>query len=286
MSTVGKVLVVAQVAFSLLLMAFAAGVSSVQTNWKTKYETANTNLTKANTDIKSLHEEVDKAVTAQKASEKTLKDAAATAQGKADAAQDRIKRLETELTQARTELQNMRAEAKIAGDESRARRDESMALREINAQLHQKGDELLGQNRQQEDKIADLEQRSRSMIQTHNQWLQNYATLEKFIRMKGWNPDPKELAGETEPPPIVQGVVIDSKKGGRNGTDLVEISEGSDVGLARGNELFVYRNEGQRGKYLGKIRLSDVGYRTSVGEVVQSTKNGDIRRGDNVTTKL
>jgi hypothetical protein len=286
MSIVGKVLIVAQVAFSILLMAFAAGVSSVQTNWKAKYETTNTSLTKANSDMKAVRDELDKAETQRKASEKTLKDAADKARGQADAAADKIKQLEAQLTQARTQLQNTSAEAKIAGDESRARRDESLSLREINAQLHQKGDELLAQNRQQEDKIVDLEQRTKSMVETHNQWLQKYATLEKFIRMKGFNPDPKELAGLTEPPPIVQGVVIDMKKGGRNGTDLVEISEGSDVGLAKGNELYVYRSDDGRGRYLGKIRLSDVGYRTAVGEVVQSTKNGDIRRGDNVTTKL
>jgi multidrug efflux pump subunit AcrA (membrane-fusion protein) len=286
MSTVGKVLVVAQVAFSLLLMAFAAGVSSVQTNWKTKYETANTNLTKVNSDLKALHDQLDKAETVRKANEKTLKDAADKARGEATAAGDKIKELESQLTQARTELQNTRAEAKIAGEESRARRDEAVSLREINAQLHQKGDELLAQNRQQEDKIVDLEQHTKAMVETHNQWLKKYATLEKFIRIKGFNPDPQQLAGLTEPPPIVQGVILDTRKGGRSGTDLVEISEGSDVGLAKGNELYVYRTDEGRGRYLGKIRLSDVGYRTSVGEVVQSTKNGDIRRGDNVTTKL
>lgn len=286
MSTVGKVLVVAQVAFSILLMAFAAGISSVQTNWKTKYESVNNNLTKANSDAKTLHDQLDKAETLRKANEKTLQDAANKARGEADAARDKIKELDSQLTQARTELQNTRAEAKIAGEESRSRRDEAVSLREINAQLHQKGDELLAQNRQQEDKIVDLEQRSKAMVETHNQWLQKYATLEKFIRMKGFNPDPKELAGLTEPPPIVQGVVIDTKKGGRNSTDLVEISEGSDVGLAKGNELYVYRTYEGRGRYLGKIRLSDVGYRTSVGEVIQSTKAGDIQRGDNVTTKL
>jgi hypothetical protein len=29
-----------------------------------------------------------------------------------------------------------------------------------------------------------------------------------------------------------------------------------------------------------------VDYRTAVGVVIDSTKNGEIRRGDNVTTKL
>ncbi len=79
--------------------------------------------------------------------------------------------------------------------------------------------------------------------------------------------------------------MLNTKKGGRNGQELVEIDMGSDVGLAKGHKLFVYRADG-KGKYLGTIRLEMVDYRTAVGVVISSTKNGEIRRGDNVTTKL
>ncbi len=85
MSTVGKVLVVAQIAFSVLLMAFAAGVSSVQTNWKQREQTARKELTKTKTDLETAQQEIQKVRTAQAASEKTLKDAADKARGEADA---------------------------------------------------------------------------------------------------------------------------------------------------------------------------------------------------------
>jgi len=285
MSTVGKVLVIAQIAFSVLLMAFAAGVSSVQTNWKQREQTARNELSKTKKDMDVAQQELQKVRTAQVASEKTLKDAADKARGEADAASGRNKQLQAQLTQTRTELENMRAEAEIAGQEARARRDEAVSMREINAQLHQSRDELITRNREQTDKIVSLDQAAKTMVEKHNKLLNNYAILEKFIRIKGFDSDPKELAGAAEPPPVVEGVVLNTKKGGRNGSELVEIGIGSDVGLAKGHKLFVYRADG-KGKYLGTIRLDMVDYRTAVGVVIDSTKNGEIQRGDNVTTKL
>jgi hypothetical protein len=285
MSTVGKVLVVAQIAFSILLMAFAAGVGSVQTNWKKKADTAEKSLattTKQLTDAKSLSQkDKDKAV----ATEKALKDAADRSQGAADAAKVQVTQLQRQLTQTRTELENIRAEAKIAGEESRARRDEAVSMRQINAELHKTRDEQITLAHQYADKIVNLEQQSKAMTEKHNKLLNDYAILQKFIRIKGFDSDPREVAGLAEPAPIVNGVVLSTKKGGRNGSDLVEISLGSDAGLAKGHELFVYRPDG-KGKYLGKIRLDYVDYRTAVGVVVQSTKNGQIQKGDDVTTKL
>jgi uncharacterized membrane protein len=286
MSTLGKVLVVAQVAFSVLLMAFAAGVSSVQTNWKAKATTLQTDLKALTSKKSSLDQEIEKIKTDRIASEKTLKDVADKARGEATASQGKIQQLDSQLNQTRTELQNIRAEAKIAGEEARVRRDEAVNLRTINDKLHQNRDQLIATSRGQADTIVNLEQRVRTMDDKHNQMLKDYALLQKFIRIKGFDGDPKEVAGQVEPPPPgIQAIVLNTKRGGRRGSDLVEISLGSDAGLAKGNELYVYRADG-RGKYLGKIRLESVDYRTAVGVVVESTKNGEIQKGDDVTTKL
>jgi hypothetical protein len=285
MSTVGKVLIVAQLGFSLLLMAFAGAVSSVQTNYRTKWNEGKQSLKKATDELEKLRSDVQGVRTQMVAQEKTLKNNADKARGEADAAQDRIKQLETQLTQSKTELESMRSEAKIAGEEARARRDEAVAQRQINAQLHQKRDEVITANRGLTDEKVNLEQKIRSMDEKHNQVLADMATMKSFIRKKGFDADPKELAGSIEPPPVVQGIVLETTKGGRKGNELVGISLGSDAGLAKGHELFVYR-AGAKGKYLGKIRLELVNYRTAVGVVVEPTKNGDIEKGDNVTSKL
>jgi len=285
MSTVGKVLVVAQIAFSILLMAFAGGVYSVQTNWKIQAKDANGKLKKASDDLAAAKSAIQKEKDAAAATAKTLKDVADRAQGAADAAKVQITQLQRQLTQDRSELENMRAEAKIAGEEARARRDEAVSMRQINGDLHKTRDEQITLAHQYADRIVNLEQQNRAMTEKHNKLLNDYAILQKFIRIKGFDSDPREVAGVAEPAPIVYGVVLNTRKGGRNGAELVEISLGSDAGLAKGHELFVYRPDG-KGKYLGKIRLDYVEYKTAVGVVVESTKNGQIQVGDNVTTKL
>jgi hypothetical protein len=285
MSTVGKVLVVAQLAFSVLLMGFAAGVGSVQTNWKNKFNVQAGALTKATTDLnnqKTANKELQDKATAN---EKALKDAADRAQGTADAAKVQVTQLQRQLNQTRTELQNVRSEAQIAGDEARARRDEAVSMRAINAELHKTRDEQITLAHQYADKIVNLEQQAKTMVEKQNKLLSDYAILQKFIRIKGFDSDPKEVAGLAEPAPLVNGLVLNTRRGGRNGSELIEISLGSDAGLAKGHELFVYRPDG-KGKFLGKIRLDYVDYRTAVGVVVQTTKNGQIQVGDNVTTKL
>jgi len=284
MSTVGKVLVVAQIAFSVLLMGFAAGIGSVQTNWKKKADEAQKKLDTAEKQLKTAKEtalkDKDKAV----ATEKTLKDAADKSQGAADAAKVQITQLQRQLTQTRTELENVRAEAKIGGEEARARRDEAISMRQINSDLHRTRDEQITLAHQYADKIVDLEQKKRADEEKHNKLLADYAILQKFLRIKGFDSDPREVAGLAEPAPIVYGVVLNTRKGGRNGAELVEISLGSDAGLAKGHELFVYRPG--KAKYMGKIRLDYVDYKTAVGVVIESTKNGAIQVGDDVTTKL
>jgi hypothetical protein len=286
MSTVGKVLVVAQLAFSVLLMGFAGGVYSVQTNWKTKAGAAQTKLDKTTTELNSAKSANQKLQDKSVATEKMLKDAADRAQGTADAAKVQISQLQRQQQQTKTELENMRAEAKTAGEEARARRDEAVSMRQINTELHRTRDEQITLAHQYADKIVNLEQAAKAAVEKHNKLLNDYAILQKFIRIKGFDSNPRDVAGLVEPAPIVEGVVLSTKKGGRNGHELVEISLGSDAGLAKGHELYVYRSDGGRGKYLGKIRLDFVDYRTAVGVVIQTTKNGLIQEGDNVTTKL
>src|SRR5580704_12169023 len=171
MSTVGKVLVVAQIAFSVLLMGFAGGVYSVQTNWKKQATEAQDKLKKTSSELTAskaaAQKEKDKAV----ANEKTLKDAADRAQGAADAEKVQNTQLQRKLTQTSTEMENMRAEAKIAGEESRARRDEALSMRQINAELHKTRDEQITLAHQYADKIINLEQQNKAMQEKHNKLL-------------------------------------------------------------------------------------------------------------------
>ena len=109
--------------------------------------------------------------------------------------------------------------------------------------------------------------------------------FKKALAANGLETDPKAYAQAQAPPPVVDGEVMDTRK--TQGRDLVEISIGSDDGLRKGTRLFIYRGgEGQRSKYIGEIRLTLVVPDKAVGVVVDRAKNGQIEKGDYVTTKL
>ena len=55
------------------------------------------------------------------------------------------------------------------------------------------------------------------MTEKHTKLLSDYAILQKFIRIKGFDSDCCEVAGLAEPAPIVYGLVLNTRKGDATG---------------------------------------------------------------------
>ncbi|MFN0053354.1 MAG: hypothetical protein ACKV0T_14315 [Planctomycetales bacterium] len=69
----------------------------------------------------------------------------------------------------------------------------------------------------------------------------------------------------------------------------MEVSLGSDDGLKPGHEMTVYRSGlkgNQRSKYLARIKIVKSTPDKAVGQVIESSRNGLIQKGDYVTTKF
>ena len=118
--------------------------------------------------------------------------------------------------------------------------------------------------------------------------LSELAILQKILAANGLPNDPKAVAGLQTPPPAVDGQVLETKRGGRSGSDLVEISLGTDDGLVEGHKLSVFRPavNDRAAKFLGEIKIVYVTPDRAVGTVVSRAKNGIIEKGDGVTSKL
>ena len=135
-----------------------------------------------------------------------------------------------------------------------------------------------------EDVLFNRETEARGMADKQKGLLQHVAYLQEVIRKEGINE--QEALAKDEPPPLVRGVVYNTKTPQRTGgNELVEISIGSDDGLSLGNKLDIYRTT-NGGQYLGQMQLVYVQADRAVGKVIQKSKNGIIQRGDYVTTKL
>ena len=78
-------------------------------------------------------------------------------------------------------------------------------------------------------------------------------------------------------PPKVEGRVL-----AVSDKDLVEISLGSDDGLKEGHALEVYRGN----TYLGRIVIRKTAPDRAVGQIVKELQRGQIKQGDNVSSKL
>jgi hypothetical protein len=82
-------------------------------------------------------------------------------------------------------------------------------------------------------------------------------------------------------PPKLDGVVLAARANG-----LVEISLGSDDGLRKGHQAYIYRKQKGQSKPVAKIEVVEVTPDKSVGKVIPEFRLGPIERDDRVATRL
>jgi uncharacterized protein YlxW (UPF0749 family) len=285
MHFVGKVLVGLQLVLSILFMAFAGAVFSVQESWREKAGQVQTNYDQLQQEHRTLSANL----------EQVQKDTAAEIQGhqdRANAALADVRRL-TEANQAllaerdsaRRERDALMANSNINDREAKERRAEALAQRDVNSLLHQQRDQLRTRIKTLEDLVFSKDVEMRRMVDRQTQALEEIALWRRAAQAAGLKPDPRELAGQQDPPPLVAGKVLAVEQGQGAGEQFIEISLGEDDGLLKGHELHVYSTNG-RGKYLGKVRIVYTQADRAVAVVIDQTRNGRISRGDDVSTQL
>lgn len=288
MSFLGKVLVGLQLVLSIMFLVFAGAVFSTQKNWKAAKELVDTNYTKLNGEKDQIELEYKTYKTRMEIDFKNEQNRAANAEGQADLLKRQLTSAENEANTAKTERDEQRELAKVSVEESRQRREEALQQREINNNLQKLLNEKTTRLQASDDVVFNQKVAEKAMQDKHSKVLSDLALMQKIIAANGLSTDPQSVVGLLTPPPAVDGKVLETKRGGRSGSDLVEISIGSDDGLAEGHKLSVYRPQSgdKAAKFLGDIKLVYVTPDRSVGAVILRAKNGIIEREDNVTSKL
>ncbi len=286
----GKFLVCVNAGLAILFMFFGAAVYNTQVNWREATQGLQEQLDNAGAEFSSLQTEYD----GYKMAQQTVVDEA---NQKANRLQSdlldvtaRYEALQSENDQTKIERDAQRENAVVARDEAKRRYDEAVKQRVINEKLHDSMNQLDRELTALKDELFNREVEKQELIAKHTQVLEDNATLKKVLLANRLKDDPEFYRAQTSPPPTVVGVVLDAKKPRRSGGhELIEISVGEDDGLVEGHEVYVYRtglNDGRQAKYLGKARIVRATADKAVCEVILSAKNGEIERGDNVTTKL
>jgi hypothetical protein len=270
-------------------MAFAGAVYTVQTNWKTKSDQAQSQVGKVQTDLNNVQAEFNQYKSDAQSKVQQATDESNRVKGLNAGLEQQVATLTTQLNTTKTEASTQRDQAIIASQEAKDRYNEAIEQRKINTNLHESTNDLITRLRVAEDKNFNLAVEMNQIREKQSTLLADFADAKRILRDAGLDLNTRTAATSKAPPPLVVGLVLETKKTDRTGNELVEISVGSDDGLLEGHSLYVYRTGligGDRARYLGKIQLLHVTPDRAVGSIVERAKNGVIEKGDNVSTQL
>lgn len=286
MNFVGKVLVVVNVVFTMCIAMFAAGVYTVQSSWRDKYQAEQKSLN----EVKTANDQQVKGL--QDAFARSEKDKKAFETRAVNAEAQVAKLREDATTTARDHNQTVQAyEKKVAlqqaiNDDNQIKLKELQLLRDTLTQLRGKLKSLTEQVAQLEDDKYGLQRREKQIVKKHNELLELLVAYRKTLQKNKIPFDAAAVAGVDVLPEPADGLVEDVLPGTRNKATLVQVSVGTDDGVVAGRTMMhVFRFDG-KGKYLGKIKIVQASADTSIGELVDDAKNGPIKKGDHVAAKL
>jgi hypothetical protein len=280
MTFVGKILVILIMAFSLVFLGVSTVVFTTATNWKDKSDKQKAEITKINgqlNDAKAKAKVADDQLTAAKAEQKKVLDERdvrlATLQKEKEEAED-------EMTKARAQLEGAQQTAKVALAEATARKGQIDVLLETQSKAQTQANEFSAQNIELTDQIRVLKRQVSTAEQNAKDLRTFNSQAISYLRSKGISVDTINRLDPTTVPPPVEGKVVELNPTGRS----MEISIGSDDGLAVGQELYVFRIQ-PRAEYIGKVKLVSVYPDKAVADVIGNTVNGKkVQEGDIVSS--
>lgn len=289
MSNLGKIFAVLQFFLAIVLMVFAVTVSSYQKNWKEEADKFESSLKTAQSDLQAATSAHDTQLTDLQADLVSQTERADRAEAANSAQSRELTRLQQELERLNNSYQTQLALAEIKTDEAMSRKAEALTQRTENNRLHNRLQDKVTELTSTSDNLYDTKVSNEQLLTRNQQLLEENATLKKVLRLAGLESDAKVLMASIEPPPPVDGLVERAESNDQGIVEFVQVTLGSDDGLIRGHKLDLFRSGTQPGDkpaYLGQIELVDVTPERSVGRVIQKSKSGIIRKGDNVTSKL
>jgi hypothetical protein len=290
MNFVGKILLFVQFVLSIFFMAFAGAVYTAHTNWRDNALKTAASLQKKTAEFNDLQTQLDGV-------RRDLEAKVKAAEGLATGREVARKGLQTQLDNLQLEANNVKvarntagAQAQIAVEDAAARKSESDNLRSINHQLTQKRDEEFADRIKLEDANHSLEMKLQVAADKVRDLLGRIALLQQALASAGLPSDVNVLMARSNPPPSVVGRITEVKPAKRQGmSELLQVELGSDDGLQIGHEMTAYRpslNGAQQPRFLARVKIVEVTPDRSVAEVIESSRNGPIKKGDNVTTQF
>ncbi len=279
MTLVGKIMIVLILVMSILFMGFALAVYSTHQNWRELVE-GPSGLKVQNRRLSSEKEQLENEITETK--NKLAFERAAR--------REVVANLETRANQKNQQLlardqqygllqaQHREALETLSVYQTNVERlkSEVETLRDVNRTARQERNESFMRAKQLTDEINQGEGNLRRLKRRYEELLTTVGRQSLVLDRH----DLTEFTPVDDIAPQVNGQVTALRDG------LIEVSIGSDEGLQKGHTLKIFRINGSVGSYLGSIEIIDTGTDRAVGRVVPGTREGNIRKGDRVATKI
>jgi len=269
MTFVGKILVILIMAFSLVFLGISTVVFTTATNWSEKSKKQAESITKVQTQLRDAQARLTDAETKLDQAKKDQDKVLAERKTRIDDLTKQVADAEGEMTQARSQLEVAQNNAKVALAEATARKGQIDTLNETLGKAQTQANQFSAQNIELTDQIRILE-REKATAEQNAKDLRNFNSRAiSYLNKMGVAPDKINSLDPTSVPPAVEGKVTELDATKRS----MEISIGSDDGLAVGQELYVFRVQ-PRAEYIGKIKIASVYPDKAVAVVIGNTVGG------------
>jgi hypothetical protein len=281
MTHVGKILVIAIMAFSLVFLGTSTVVFMTSKNWKQETEKQKAEVGKVKKSLNEAQAQVD-------AAKKELADALGQKDTATKQLSDRIRSLEDQnkrdleqITDVREKLTKAQESAKAALEEAGAKREETTLLRTQKSAVEKQANEFKLRQADLTDKIRELERILETATRNNKDLLEQVGKFTTLLQKNGLSTDISQIKGVEHLPPV-QGQIKRVDASNRR----VEMTIGSDDGLVVGHELNLFRLL-PKPEFLGKIQIVAVDPDQAVGKVIGNTYQGKkIKEGDIVSSTI
>jgi hypothetical protein len=278
MTLVGKILVVLILIMSLVFMSFTIMVYATHRNWKDLVENPSTGL-KAQLDKKTRElqqldlkrqETLDQLAHEQAARTKAI----AVLEVRKLEMEEQLAKKEDELRTLQIDGRNAVKTLDTAQSEMARLKDEVEQLRLEIKNTRQDRNAQVAEVRTLTDRLNQGEGQLKRLKNRNEQLVSELARASLVVEGNGLSlDDPIDKIA-----PELDGVITAVRN-----NQLIEVSLGSDEGLRRGHEVDVFTSGGG---YLGRAVVVETSNDRSVARILSDFRQGVMRKGDRVATRL
>ncbi len=279
MNLVGKILTGIIALFSIVFMTLVLTVYATHTNWKKVAKDIETKLNEETNKNKALQAQLEQLKNDYAAERQQLIDA----KKAADTEVDLVKKERDTLKATHEDLEKQKSQAVTAlaalSDRAKSLQTEVATLRDEVRKVEQDRNAKFNEMVKKTDELHDLANKLATLNRAKTMLADELARAMQVLNKFGLKPAPELYAGA--PPFPVFGKVLANP-----GNGLIEISLGSDDGLAKGHRLEVYRISADSSAYLGRVEVISTQVERSVARVLPEFQKGVIQKGDDVASQL